>query len=983
MKRKIQFFAFFVLSLNVFAQKKALDHSVYDSWQNITSRLLSNDGLWTSYSVDRQEGDGVLTLQRTDNSKKLDFPRGTKLQFTNDSKFAVFSVKPFYKDIKAVKDKKLKKEKLAKDSLFVVNLQTLSVEKIPNVQSFKIPTKGASIVAYLLENLKDISTEPAKDESDTTPAEDSNAKPLKMVVKNLTTNKSETYDNVTKFSFSDLGQQLAYITKKPEEKKKREAKKDDSKEKSEEKVASNEANEKPEQEETKKETPKKEDKNAPKKYELQSVNWVNLDKNKVNKLVETEGDFSQLSFDESGMQLAFVGTTSHKNDLIKEYALYYYTNEGAKNKTYKKENPNMPKNWVISENMQPKFSKNGKQLYFGIAPKPVVKDTALIVNDHAIVDIWGYKDEDLQTIQLKNLRNDLKRSYLSVTNTQQANTTFIPLGNEKMESIRLVNEGNAPFVIGTETNKESRLASQWTGSDLKDIFLIQNSNGQKTEIVKNLNGNLVASPLGQYMVYFNRVDGSWYSYSVATKKTLKLNAKTQVSFVDEEFDMPDLPRAYGIAGFTDNDESVLIKDRYDIWEFSLNGKKEPKNLTEYYGRKNKISFDTYSFDPEIRSYSRKQPLLLSAFSEVTKENGIFQTNFQGNGEPQKIIMEPMWGYNGLIKAKKANEFILTKESAIQSPNVYATSNFKNQVKLSNTNPQQQNYIWQTAELVQWTTDKGNKSEGVLYKPENFDPNKKYPMLVYFYEKLSENLNRYQAPAPTPSKLNIPFFTSNGYLVFTPDISYIDGYPGESAMEYINSGVDYLAKNPWVDAKKIGIQGQSWGGYQVAYLITQTDKYAAAWAGAPVVNMTSAYGGIRWGSGMNRQFQYEKSQSRIGKTLWEAQDLYLKNSPLFYLDKVNTPVAIMSNDNDGAVPWYQGIEMFTGLKRLGKPAWLLNYNREEHNLEKRQNRKDIQIRQQQFFDYYLKGAKAPVWMTTGVPATLKGIDWGFELTDETP
>jgi dipeptidyl aminopeptidase/acylaminoacyl peptidase len=203
------------------------------------------------------------------------------------------------------------------------------------------------------------------------------------------------------------------------------------------------------------------------------------------------------------------------------------------------------------------------------------------------------------------------------------------------------------------------------------------------------------------------------------------------------------------------------------------------------------------------------------------------------------------------------------------------------------------------------------------------------------------------------------------------------------MEFVNSGVDFLKKNNWVDASKIGIQGQSWGGYQVAYLITQTDMYAAAWAGAPVVNMTSAYGGMRWESGMSRQFQYEKTQSRIGATLWEKPELYIENSPLFYLPKVKTPVAIMSNDADGAVPYYQGIEMFTALKRLGKPAWLLVYNNEAHNLVQRQNRKDISIREQQFFDYFLKGAKAPAWMVSGVPAADKGQNWGFDLTDQKP
>jgi dipeptidyl aminopeptidase/acylaminoacyl peptidase len=209
------------------------------------------------------------------------------------------------------------------------------------------------------------------------------------------------------------------------------------------------------------------------------------------------------------------------------------------------------------------------------------------------------------------------------------------------------------------------------------------------------------------------------------------------------------------------------------------------------------------------------------------------------------------------------------------------------------------------------------------------------------------------------------------------------YPGRSAEEFINSGVEALKVNSWVDGSKIGIQGQSWGGYQVAHLITRTNMYAAAWAGAPVVNMTSAYGGIRWETGMNRQFQYEKTQSRIGATLWEKPELYIENSPLFSLPKVSTPVVIMSNDADGAVPWYQGIEMFTGLKRLGKPVWLLNYNNEAHNLVLRQNRKDIQIREQQFFDYYLKGAKAPVWMVGGIPAVDKGRTWGFDLTDEKP
>jgi len=241
---------------------------------------------------------------------------------------------------------------------------------------------------------------------------------------------------------------------------------------------------------------------------------------------------------------------------------------------------------------------------------------------------------------------------------------------------------------------------------------------------------------------------------------------------------------------------------------------------------------------------------------------------------------------------------------------------------------------------------------------------------------------YRAPAPSRSTINIPFFVSNEYIVFVPDIVYQTGHPGKSALDCIVPGVKKLiSENSWIDADNIAIQGQSWGGYQVAYMVTQPQvfKWKAAGAGAPVSNMTSAYGGIRWGSGMVRQFQYEHTQSRIGQTLWDGFDLYIENSPLFFADKVETPLLIMHNDKDEAVPWYQGIELFTALRRLGKPVWMLQYNNESHNLGERVNAKDLSIRLEQFFNHFLKGAPMPVWMKTGVPATLKGIDWGLELT----
>ena len=274
---------------------------------------------------------------------------------------------------------------------------------------------------------------------------------------------------------------------------------------------------------------------------------------------------------------------------------------------------------------------------------------------------------------------------------------------------------------------------------------------------------------------------------------------------------------------------------------------------------------------------------------------------------------------------------------------------------------------------------GKKLEGLLVTPEDLDPTKKYPMLVYFYERSSENLHQHVTPRPSRSIIHWGFCASNGYVVFIPDITYSTGDPGASAYDAIVSGTQSMVDQfSFIDSTRMALQGQSWGGYQIAWLITRTNMFRCAMAGAPVSNMTSAYGGIRWQTGMSRIFQYERTQSRIGSTLWDNLDKYIENSPVFFAPNVQTPLLMMHNDNDGAVPWYQGIEYFMALRRLNKPVWMLVYNNEEHNLLRRANTKDLTIRMMQFFDYYLKDAPMPVWMRDGIPAVDKGRKTGYDL-----
>ena len=338
-------------------------------------------------------------------------------------------------------------------------------------------------------------------------------------------------------------------------------------------------------------------------------------------------------------------------------------------------------------------------------------------------------------------------------------------------------------------------------------------------------------------------------------------------------------------------------------------------------------------------------------------------------------------FSQILKAKNKDVFSWQRANFSTSPDIWLADglNLNKAKKLTDANPQMKDYRWGTAHLERWYAYDGSLSEGVLYVPDDLDPNKKYPMLCVFYETGSEDLYHHYTMEPSWSWVNYPFYVSRGYVVFVPDIHYNSGRPGEDAYNYVCSGAEEMCRRyPWIDKDHIGIDGQSWGGYQTAFLITRTNMFACAGSGAPVANMTSAYGGIRWESGDSRQAQYEQGQSRIGGTLWEKTPQYIANSPIFFADRVNTPLLIMHNDADGAVPWYQGIELFMGLRRLEKPVWMLQYNGEAHNIKARQNRKDITRRLQQFFDHYLKGDPMPKWMKEGVPMTRKGQEWGFEV-----
>lgn len=897
------------------AQKKPLDHSVYDSWKSIANLAVTKDGKYSASIIKEQEGNDLLQIFNLQTGKTYSVPRGYVYQISPDQKFVVAQVKASFADTRQAKIKKVAAEKMPKDSLVIISLDKFTEVRIPNVSDFKLGKDFSDYVAYTLSDT--LKTTKGKERGKT------------LILHNLTTSKEDSIKFVTQFEFSRNGKYFASVIKPNE------------------------------------------------KDSLTKSQVIYFDLSKLSKKAVSTGktEYKGLALSEDGTQVAFLATKDNAKKEIKEFTLHYYiSGQDSAKQLVDKQSKEMNQGWSVSDNYTPMFSRNGKRLLFGTAPIALEKDTTIPDFEKAQLDIWNWKDPYVQPQQLVELSKEQKRSYLAYINLSNTDS-FYQLATLEVPNIQISDENNGKYAIGY-SNLPYRIESQWNiiaRESMYDIWVYDLENNTKEKIKTKLEASFNFSPNGNYLTWYNTKDYQYYAYNIKTKQELCLTDKLNVIFWNERHDSPYPAPAYGRGPWYENDEAFIVYDKFDAWKLDPTGKKAPLNITAI-GRKEDISFRYVNTDPDKRFVTIKDKLLFSAFDNTTKERGYYELN----KSMQKLILDK-YTFTDLAKALNKDVYVYAKSNFVTSPNLYiASNNWKDETKLTDINPQMKDYNWGTVDLVSWTTFDGETMEGLLYKPENFDPNKKYPMITYFYERMSDYLYQYYPPVPSRSTVNFTYYSSNGYLVFVPDIKYTVGHPGKSAYNCIVSGVQELSKNSWVDKDNIGIQGQSWGGYQTAYLITCTNIFKAAGAGAPVSNMFSAYNGIRWSTGLSRQYQYEQTQSRIGKTIWEAPELYKENSPIFFADKVNTPLLIMHNDQDGAVPWYQGIELFMGLRRLGKPVWMLQYNGENHNLLQRKNSKDLSIRLQQFFDHYLKGAPMPVWMKDGVPATKKGYTYGFEL-----
>lgn len=918
---------------SVFGQKKILGPEVYNSWNRIGDIQLSQDGKFAVYSVKPYRGDGFLFAVNLETGKKDSIARGYEPKFEGSGNVISFKIHPGFDTLRKVELAKVNKDKWPKDSLGIWFLNPDSIVKFAQLKEFKVSENGSALAftstknewpkGYLTkkEAKKEQKIEKKKGKIKT------DGKLLTIV--DLGSKGKKYFRHVSQFEVSKDGHYVLFV----------------------------------QQEKFKKDSLR--------------LNIYDVSKKELWSSKKRVTEYAGLSF--SGKNNTLLGMSTVDTASNKRWSLFMIRPDSKVFKELIDTATVFDNNEVLSSNFRPYLNNNDKDVFFGIADKPEkpVKDT-LLESEKTKVDLWHWKDDRLQPQQLVELKRDQNRTNLAVYHIDSETKNVLGA-----DSMNLYQSERYPQQVILASSDAAYRFQTWEFPNPDNYYLVRVSDGKITPLKDKLNSRPSLSQNGKYLVFWNDITKNYYLMDVYSQVEECVTCGWRGTLLEDKNGMiyEDLPQ--GIIGWGPDDQNLFIQSDKDILSYDLRQKSWTPitRLLQTSATDTNYNYVLYNLNPDSLRYYPENTVL-TRFNKTTKTMDVYRIKGSFANPAFELISGSAHSYFNFGKAKKSDRILFNRSSNSDYPDLFATKNGTEGIaKISLANPQQSQYNWSTVELIKWNSYEGIPLEGLVYKPENFDPNQEYPLLVYYYEMYSDQIHSHYAPRPTASIIFPTEYASAGYIVFIPDIRYTPGHPANSAYDCILSGTDaVLKKYPNIDPKRMGLQGQSWGGYQTAQLITMTDRFAAAMAGAPVSNMFSAYGGIRWGSGYSRQFQYEHSQSRIGKTIWEAPELYVENSPLFGLPKVKTPLLIMHNDEDGAVPWYQGIELYTGLRRLQKPVWLLNYNGDDHNLMKSANRIDLSIRMRQFFDYYLLNKPEPLWLKEGIPAIQKGRKMNYELVE---
>lgn len=681
------------------------------------------------------------------------------------------------------------------------------------------------------------------------------------------------------------------------------------------------------------------------------------------------GLFSNLTWEPKSSNLAFTAASYDTNFIETDASLMMWK---SRNKDLESlvSSDEIGSEYTLRSRNRLQFTHDGDRLFFGLMDKEMVEldqkeeegeeeidiyDIDSIIDDRGL-DIWHGDDPLIKTHEIQTWNSRKNHLYTAVYHFGRR-AKWVQLADKSVPDVQL--HHNSSVVLGY-SNLPYRKDRTWDGT-YRDFYTVDLKTGEKTQFLTRQGFFPQLSPGGNYAAYYQ--DKHWYVYDVKNSSSRNLTGGVDNPFYNEDHDYPSAVPGYGVAGWTSKDAAVLIYDKFDIWKFDTrNG--NSTNITGGSGRAENRIFRIQRLENNRDAFGTNKELLLSSYHDLNKNFGFYSTRINDTGV--NVLLEEDKKFTFVAKAGDSDAILYKREAYDEFPNLWVANDwmFRDVAKQTNLNEDlNEKWNWGTAELVDWLSTDGTYIQGVIIKPNDYDPNKRYPIMTYYYRFFTNRLHDFNEPR-TNHRPVFAQYVSDGYVVFLPDVRFEIGRPGFAATKSVVPGIQRLVELGIADPDKLGLHGHSWSGYQTAFIVTQTDIFDAAVSGAPVSNMTSAYGGIRWASGLARSFQYEKTQSRIGETLVEAPLKYVENSPVFYADQITTPMLIQHGDDDGAVPWYQSIEMYLAMRRYDKDVIFLQYHGEPHHLQKFENKLDYAIRMKEYFDYYLKGEGEPEWIISG-------------------
>ncbi|WP_412851579.1 prolyl oligopeptidase family serine peptidase [Ectothiorhodospira shaposhnikovii] len=607
---------------------------------------------------------------------------------------------------------------------------------------------------------------------------------------------------------------------------------------------------------------------------------------------------------------------------------------------------------AFAQGRWPRWSDDGLRLFFPMTPLQSADGTdseAETALPPSTVRIWHWRDDPIQPYRQKKGDDRAIPHLWAVWHLRDGR--FFALADEPGLSLELV-RGQHHAVLHDPRPYQPQLRDQWN-----DIHLVDVHGGERTLVLERYE-SVSSSPQGRYLLYFSGED--WWTYDIHTGRYANLTATVESRFNDfTQVNGRTIDRPFGHGQWADGDAWVLLYDLHDVYLAQPDGE-HIQRLTQ--GAEHGIRYRQAILDRLRPSLDPEGPVHLEMFGLRTKDTGYARWH---RGTLDTLIHGPMQ-VDQLQYAAATDQYVYRLQTAVDSPDYFLTdSDFVRHHRLTRTNPQQARFHWAGDELVRFRTEKGEPLEARLLYPADYEPGRQYPMIVHIYEQRSDTLHEYTLPRHNHA-FNARRLSSEGYFVLEPDIHYELGQPGESALESVVPAVKAVLESGRVDPARIGLVGHSWGGYQVSYIITQTDLFAAAVAGAPITNLISKYNSIYWRTGIPEHLIFETGQARLPRPFWEDLGSYVANSPVFNAQGIDTPLLVMFGTEDESVAFNQGVEIYNTLRRMGKPIVMLAYEGEGHNLRRRENQLDYSSRVSQWHEHWLKGEEPGSWIIQGLP-----------------